>query len=103
MALVHVDLDTPHTLNRFYNGPNDPPSDEYCHLLLKRAADFFSANQVKAAFFVITQDLQLRQYGALLKQLSLDGHEIASHSHTHPYIDRNYSIRQFEEDIRLSC
>ena len=105
MTHIHIDLDTPHTLNRFYEGParDDQPNDEYCHILLKRVADFFSALQIKATFFVITQDLQLSRYTSLLKKMSQDGHEIASHTHTHPYTKNNYSTRLFEEEIRLSC
>lgn len=103
MAHIHIDLDTPHILSRFYNGSDTSPNDEYCHILLKRISDFLSANQVKATFFVVTQDLQLKQYDALLKKLSLEGHEIASHTHTHPYVDSNYSPRLFEEEIRQSC
>lgn len=103
MSHIHIDLDTPHTLSRFYKGSDHSPNDEYCHILLKRVVDFFSVHQVKATFFVITQDLGLKQYGSLLKQLSLEGHEIASHTHTHPYMDNNYSSKLFEEEIRRSC
>ncbi|MFQ5673896.1 MAG: polysaccharide deacetylase family protein [Nitrospinales bacterium] len=101
---VHIDLDLPHALNKFYKGPSndDAANDDYSHTLLKRATTFFSEHQIKATFFVITQDLKLNRYAALLKELSLSGHEIASHTHTHPYFNESSPIAQIEEESRRS-
>lgn len=106
MIHLHVDLDTPHVLHRFYNGEksNNVISDEYCQILLLRMAEFFSKHDVKATLFVITQDLMLTRYSSLLKELSSMGHEIASHSHTHPYLSENLE-QHFEilkKEIRKS-
>ena len=106
MIHLHVDLDTPHVLHRFYNGEksNNVISDEYCQILLARMAEFFSKHDVKATLFVITQDLMLTRYSSLLKELSSMGHEIASHSHTHPYLSGNLEqhFKTLKKEIRRS-
>jgi hypothetical protein len=101
---LHIDLDTPHILNRFYNGParDNEANDDYCRTLLSRAADFFQSNGVKITLFVITQDLRLPNFSALLKQMRQDGHEIASHTHSHPYIKNQNSISLLKNEVRQS-
>jgi len=106
MIHLHVDLDTPHVLHRFYQGEKSDNviSDEYCQILLARMAEFFSKHDVKATLFVITQDLMLARYSSLLKELSNMGHEIASHSHTHPYLSGNleHHFKTLKKEIRRS-
>lgn len=57
---------------------------------------------MKVVFFVITQDLKLGRYAELLKELYFNGHEIASHSHTHPYFKGNVSRAHIEEEVGRS-
>ena len=62
MINLHIDLDTPHTLNKIYDGPakDSEPQEEYSVILLQRALDFFNGNGVKATFFLVTQMHRLR-------------------------------------------
>ena len=101
---IHIDLDTPHILNRFYRGPkgDNAPDDEFCYTLLQRVGSFFDEVGIKATFFVITKDLQLSRYGALLKQIQCQGHEIASHSHTHPYFSSDLQDNLIRDEIQTS-
>ena len=106
MIHLHVDLDTPHVLHRFYQGEKSDNviSDEFCQILLARMAEFFSKHNVKATLFVITQDLMLTHYSSLLKELLGMGHEIASHSHTHPFFSGNHEqhFKILKKEIRRS-
>ena len=106
MIHLHVDLDTPHVLHRFYQGEksDNVVSDEYCQILLARMAEFFSKHDVKATLFVITQDLMLNRYSSLLKELLGMGYEIASHSHTHPFCSGNLEqhFKTLKKEIRRS-
>lgn len=53
---------------------------------LPRFRDLFARHGVKATFFVVGRDLEEDPEGrALLADLAREGHELASHTHTHPY------------------
>ena len=104
MINIHIDLDTPHVLNRFYHGEErgDIRNDEYCSALLNRAKSFFDDCEVKATFFVITKDLELESYTSLLKELFHQGHEIASHTHSHPYVSSDQPLDLVRNEVRQS-
>lgn len=86
---VSVDLDG---LACYYaiHGLGAPPDAGARHLVLRkclpRFLDLFARHGVQATFFVVGSDLQDDAEGrAILADLAGAGHELANHTHTHPY------------------
>ncbi len=86
---VSVDLDALACYYRIHALPGVPPADVKCAILqraLPRFGALFAAHGVRATFFVVGQDLADDLNGrAILRDLAAAGHELASHTHTHPY------------------
>lgn len=89
IASVSVDLDAIACYWRIHALPGEPPEEARRVILrrcLPRFGELFAAAGVKATFFVVGRDLLDDPEGAaLLAQLAAAGHELANHSHTHPY------------------
>jgi peptidoglycan/xylan/chitin deacetylase (PgdA/CDA1 family) len=86
---VSVDLDPLECYWRIHALPGAPPPDTR-HAILRRClprfAELFARHGVRATFFVVARDLEEDAEGrALLAQLAADGHELASHTYSHPY------------------
>jgi peptidoglycan/xylan/chitin deacetylase (PgdA/CDA1 family) len=86
---VSVDLDAIACYYRIHALPGGPPERARFAVLrrcLPRFADLFAHHGVRATFFVVGQDLEDDAEGrAALAGLARAGHELASHTHTHPY------------------
>lgn len=79
-----------------------PPQARFAVLraCLPRFAELFGRHGVKATFFVVGQDLNEDEDGrAILARLAREGHELASHSHTHPYDLVRLPPARIEEEI----
>lgn len=89
MVSVSVDLDALACYYRIHALPGGPPPDVRFAILrraLPRFGELFAAHGVRATFFVVGQDLQDDPEGrAVLRTLAEAGHELGSHTHTHPY------------------
>ncbi|MBC8132029.1 MAG: polysaccharide deacetylase family protein [Deltaproteobacteria bacterium] len=89
IASVSVDLDAVDCYWRIHALPGAPPEDARCAILrhcLPRFAELFARAGIKATFFVVGRDLIDDVQGRrLLSDLASDGHEMANHTHTHPY------------------
>jgi peptidoglycan/xylan/chitin deacetylase (PgdA/CDA1 family) len=89
VASVSVDLDSLECYYRIHSLEGLPPPDARFAILrrcLPRFRELFSRHRVKATFFVVGRDLEEDVEGrALLGELAREGHELASHTHTHPY------------------
>jgi peptidoglycan-N-acetylglucosamine deacetylase len=86
---VSVDLDPVECYWRIHALPGAPPEDAR-HAILRRClprfAELFARHGVRATFFIVARDLDEDALGrALLGQLARDGHELASHTYSHPY------------------
>jgi hypothetical protein len=86
---VSVDLDAVECYWRIHALPGAPPEGAR-HAVLRRClprfAELFARHGLRATFFVVGRDLDDDAEGrALLGQLARDGHELASHTYTHPY------------------
>ena len=86
---VSVDLDPVECYWRIHAIPGAPP-ERARHAILRRTlprfAELFARHGVRATFFVVARDLDEDAEGrALLAQLARDGHELASHTYSHPY------------------
>jgi len=86
---VSVDLDALACYYRIHALPGGPPEPARFAVLrrcLPRFAELFARHGVRATFFVVGADLEDDAEGrAALAALARDGHELASHTHTHPY------------------
>jgi peptidoglycan/xylan/chitin deacetylase (PgdA/CDA1 family) len=86
---VSVDLDAVACYYRIHALAGAPPDAARAAVLrrcLPRFAELFARHGVRATFFVVGQDLDDDPEGRrLLAELARAGHELASHTHTHPY------------------
>jgi peptidoglycan/xylan/chitin deacetylase (PgdA/CDA1 family) len=86
---VSVDLDAIACYYRIHALPGAPPEAARFAILrrcLPRFAELFARHGVRATFFVVGADLDDDGEGrAALAALARAGHELASHTHTHPY------------------
>src|SRR4029079_17760768 len=86
---VSVDLDAIACYYRIHALPGAAPEPARFAILrrcLPRFAELFARHGVRATFFVVGADLEDDAEGrAALAALARAGHELASHTHTHPY------------------
>jgi peptidoglycan/xylan/chitin deacetylase (PgdA/CDA1 family) len=86
---VSVDLDPIECYWRIHALPGAPPPGARFAILrrcLPRFAELFARHGARATFFVVARDLEEDVEGArLLAELARDGHELASHTYSHPY------------------
>ncbi|MES1206178.1 MAG: polysaccharide deacetylase family protein [Pseudomonadota bacterium] len=86
---VSVDLDGLACYFRIH-ALGEPPPAPLRHVVLRkclpRFLELFDRHQIKATFFVVGADLGEDAEGrALLARAAGAGHELANHTHTHPY------------------
>ena len=89
IAMMHVDIDSPATLIKFWGLSVDFTGSQLDHFYdtaMERALSLFKECGVPATFFCVGAELERsRKVAALIRQAFLSGHEIANHSFTHPY------------------
>jgi peptidoglycan/xylan/chitin deacetylase (PgdA/CDA1 family) len=89
LVSVSVDLDAIACYHRIHALAAAPSGDARFAILrraLPRLADLFAKHGIHATLFVVGQDLEEDAEGrGILVDLAKAGHEIASHSYTHPY------------------
>jgi hypothetical protein len=93
LCSVSIDVDAMDCYYRIH-GIGEPP-DELRDVVMRRAAPRFAEllarRGIRGTFFIVAQDVDLaggkraRAARALIQQLVAAGHEIASHSYSHPY------------------
>ena len=86
---VSVDLDAIECYHRIH-ALSEAPSETARNAILRRAlprlGDLFARHGVRATFFTVGRDLQADAEGrSVLADLTKAGHEIASHTYSHPY------------------
>lgn len=89
LVSVSVDLDAISCYHRIHALAEAPSGDARFAILrraLPRLGDLFAAHGIFATFFVVGKDLEEDPEGkAILADLARAGHEIASHTYSHPY------------------
>ncbi len=101
-ALLHVDLDSPATLLRFWgNAQNEKVDLEHFYkTALSRALELFAACEVPATFFCVGQELQgSPAFRDQIQKAHRQGHEIANHTQTHPFGLRTLDPAQIRREI----
>ena len=88
LVSITVDLDSIECYFRIHALPGGPP-EEVRHVILRRClprlADLFARQNIRATLFVVGRDLEDPESRRILADLAKAGHELASHTHTHPY------------------
>jgi peptidoglycan/xylan/chitin deacetylase (PgdA/CDA1 family) len=100
---VSVDLDAIACYYRIHALPGTPPEAARFAILrrcLPRFVELFARHGVRATFFVVGADLEDDAEGrAALAALARAGHELASHTHTHPYDFIHLGAARIAEEI----
>lgn len=95
-AAIHVDLDGASDIFRMW-GWRFAGEDSVFETGLRNALDLFDANGIRATLFVIADSLDQPRKRALIEEAMRHGHEIASHTVTHPDLLKQDSARKREE------
>jgi peptidoglycan/xylan/chitin deacetylase (PgdA/CDA1 family) len=82
--MIHVDLDGASTIFAVHGVPYLAETDPLFETGLRNCLDFLADAGLKATFFVIADDLQDPVKRGLIQEAVRAGHEIASHSLSHP-------------------
>ncbi|MCK4821501.1 polysaccharide deacetylase family protein, partial [bacterium] len=69
---------------------------------IETVLEFFAVYNVRATFFFVAKDLQIDKNARLIPKVADRGHEIASHSYSHPQGFRFISSEQKEYELRES-
>jgi peptidoglycan-N-acetylglucosamine deacetylase len=86
-ASIHIDMDSPATLLRFwgFDGRFDDP-DQFHERAMTRALNLLRRCGVRATFFCIGEELEQSPVAAaMVRQAHREGHEIANHTYSHPF------------------
>jgi hypothetical protein len=85
-AAINVDIDALHLYYRIHGLSAEGVEDAVWSRGVPRFAELFDALGVRATFFVVARDLETSQSARdMAESLVRAGHELASHSLTHPY------------------
>ena len=101
VLFIHVDIDSPETLLRFWGKPPGPSGgaalDAFYGTAMMRALALFKECGVPATFFCVGSEIERSKVAAsLIGQAAGTGHEIANHSFTHPY-----GLKDFDSESRI--
>ena len=96
-AAINVDIDSLHLYYRIHGLDESTATNAVWERGVVRFAELFAELGVKATFFVVAEDLtRWPAARAIAKDLAAAGHELASHSLTHPYD----LVRQHDRFVR---
>lgn len=85
-AAINVDIDSLHLYYRIHGLDESSATNAVWERGVVRFAELFAELGVKATFFVVASDLERwPEARRIAAQLVADGHELGSHSLTHPY------------------
>ncbi|HIA03675.1 MAG TPA: hypothetical protein EYN06_02095 [Myxococcales bacterium] len=98
---VNVDVDS---LGLYYgiHGLNQVPGEAAWELGVPRFLDLFSHLGLRATFFVVAKDLEREIPLRVAQEVVAAGHELASHSYSHPYDLIQQSDAEIEAQIAKS-
>jgi len=84
-------------LRKYYDKNNN--KKDHPEIIIDKILSFLSDNKCQATFFILGELAE--KYPESIKKIYQQGHEIASHSYSHKYLDE---LNEFEidEEIRLS-
>jgi len=99
---VNVDVDSLALYRQIHGLPPDPDAgaDPAWTVGVPRFLALFARLGVRATFFVVTRDLSHPAARAVARDVLAAGHELASHSHTHPYDLVRRPPEEIEAELR---
>lgn len=101
-SFLHVDIDSPATLLRFWKLPESEASNVglFYKTAMRRALDLFADCHASATFFCVGSELRLYPDAAeMVLKAHQTGHEIANHSYSHPFSFSELSPQKVEFEI----
>jgi hypothetical protein len=69
---------------------------------IETVLEFFAVYDVRATFFFVARDLEVAKNARMIPEVTSRGHEIASHSYSHPQGFRFLSVEQKESELIAS-
>ncbi|MBI3782392.1 MAG: polysaccharide deacetylase family protein [Deltaproteobacteria bacterium] len=96
-AVFSCDLDTVDRHLQGYGFDNLPPCDLIYRTAVPRLLELLDEIEAPGVVFVIARDAEPQR--ALLRQISAAGHEVASHSLTHPQPFRTLGDAELEREV----
>lgn len=103
-AVVHVDLDGISEIAEAWGWSVPEGPDTIFQTGLEAALDLFERNSVRATLFTVARSLDDPAKRALIERAVEAGHEIGSHTVTHPNlrkVDRETKLRELADSRRL--
>lgn len=95
---MSVDIDGLHHYHRIHGLPEPEPGGPTVYETgVRRFLELFDRHGVRGTFFVVGEDLEDPRARRVLEDAVAAGHELASHTHTHPY----GLIRLGDDEIEL--
>lgn len=103
LGTIQVDLDGLWTYYRYLAWK---PPHSYTELVYEEGLllflELFKNFNIKATFFIVGKDAEKPQLGKIIQKIIDEGHEIASHSYSHPENFTKLSPQELEQEISLS-
>lgn len=96
---VSIDMDTYREYRRLVDPDGDADGPCFYDDGIPRFLDLFDACGIRATFFMIGCDADRSSNCARVREIAARGHEIANHSHTHPYNFRTLSRDEKRAEI----
>ena len=83
-TLIHIDMDNIDVYEQEYGISSQLDRSQVYQTALENAASYFESRGIRATFFVIAKDLELKGAISTYEKLLQAGHEVANHSFNHP-------------------
>ena len=102
-AAVNVDVDSLHLYYRLHGFEEDDANNAVWTRGVRRFAELFDELGVSGTFFVVAADLERwPEAKEVAEELVAAGHEIGSHTYSHPYDFTRRSEREIEDELKRS-
>jgi len=104
IACVNVDVDGLHLYHRIHGLEESESSGQKSvyETGVVRFLDLFEKHQIKATFFLVAEDLHDKTNREIAFEIVARGHEVASHSYSHPYDLIRKSRDEIESELSQS-
>jgi peptidoglycan/xylan/chitin deacetylase (PgdA/CDA1 family) len=102
---ISIDMDNYEDYRRLIDPEGDPAGPSF-YEAIPRFLDFLDAAGARATFFMVARDGVTASHRSAIREITRRGHEVGSHSHTHPYnfsqlsrAQKTWEIARAEETI----
>ncbi len=99
-ANVSIDMDGLGCYHRIHGLDADADPTAIYRVAMPRFLAMFDALGIPATFFVIASDLKYPSVVAALYEAQSQGHEVASHTYSHPYDLRHWNERRISDEVQ---